>query len=119
MIVAFPGHTRAHSAVCNVFGCRYMSDCRSRGHKLDHFYGHSPPFFRFKKGSCQLQAEVCTQNTGKLLSLACQGKKCVVRLTDHPDMTISVDWDIKNQTKKETGHAHFLFQCTQQKCNCY
>ena len=26
-------------------------------------------------------------------------EKSVVRLTDHPNMTIAVDWDIKNQTK--------------------
>ena len=24
---------------------------------------------------------------------------CVVRLTDRPNMTIAVDWDVKNQTK--------------------
>ena len=27
-----------------------------------------------------------------------QEKKSVVRLTDRPDMTIAVDWDVKNQT---------------------
>ena len=26
-------------------------------------------------------------------------KISVVRLTDHPDMTIAVDWDVKNQIK--------------------
>ena len=26
-------------------------------------------------------------------------EKSVVRLTDPPDMTIAVDWDVKNQTK--------------------
>ena len=31
-------------------------------------------------------------------------KKSVVRWTDHPDMTIAVDWDIKNQTNKQKGH---------------
>ena len=28
-------------------------------------------------------------------------EKSVVRLTDRPDMTIAVDWDIKKQTKKK------------------
>ena len=27
-------------------------------------------------------------------------KKSVVRLTDCPDMTIAVDWDVKHQTKQ-------------------
>ena len=31
-------------------------------------------------------------------------KKGVVRLTDHPDMTIAVDWDIKSQTKQNQIH---------------
>ena len=28
----------------------------------------------------------------------------MVRLTDHPDMTIAVDWDIKSQTKQNQIH---------------
>ena len=32
-------------------------------------------------------------------SQACRGKN-MVRLTDHLDMTIAVDWDIKPQTKQ-------------------
>ena len=30
----------------------------------------------FKKGCWQLQAKVCDQSTGELLSQACPGKKC-------------------------------------------
>ena len=29
-------------------------------------------------------------------------EKSVVRRSDHHDMTISVDWDVKNQTKQKT-----------------
>ena len=42
----------------------------------------------FKKGFCQL-----------LLVQACPGKS-VVRLTDHPAMTIAVAWDVKQQNKQ-------------------
>ena len=35
----------------------------------------------------------------KSLSQACPGKS-VIRCTDHPNMTIAVDWDVKNQTKQ-------------------
>ena len=66
------------AGVDNVCGCRYVSDCRSRGREFDpvpvsyfsgdkswnNFYGHSPPFHWLKKGCCQLQAKVCTRSTG-------------------------------------------------------
>ena len=38
-------------------------------------------------------------------------EKSMVRWTDHPDMTIAVDWDIKNQTKpnqKTCSYKHAL-----------
>ena len=73
-----------------MFDCKYLSDCRSKGHKFDpgpvpyfswdwsrnNFCSHSPPSRWFKKGCCQLQAKVCAQSTGWLLSQACPGKKC-------------------------------------------
>ena len=31
-------------------------------------------------------------------------EKSVVRCTDRPDMTIAVDWDVRNQTNKQTKH---------------
>ena len=43
-------------------------------------------------------SEICARSTGYLLSQCCSGKG-VVRLTDHPQMTIIVDWDVKNQIK--------------------
>ena len=72
-------NTGPHSAVGNVSGNRYESDCRSSGRKFDPgpvlyfpgvwswniFYGHSVPSAEsFKKGCCQLQAKVCAQSTG-------------------------------------------------------
>ena len=104
--------TGPRSAVSNMSGCRYLSDCRSRGHESDpgtvlyyrgdwsgnNFYGHSPPFCWFKKDWCQLQVKVFARSTGKLLNQTCPGKS-VFRWTDRPNMTIAVDWDVKNQTK--------------------
>ena len=66
-----------------------VSDCRSMGHKFDpgsvpyfrgdwswnNFYGHSLPFYWFKKSCCQLQAKVW------LLSQACPGKFWLGELT--------------------------------------
>ena len=66
----------------------------------NNFYDHSPSFHWFKKGFCQLQANVCAWSTGNLLVQACPRKK-VVRWTDLPDMTIAVDWEVKNQTKQK------------------
>ena len=43
--------------------------------------------------------KVCAQSTGKLLSQACPGKS-VARLSDHLDMIIAVDWDVKIQIKQ-------------------
>ena len=37
------------------------------------------------------------------LSQACP-EKSVVGLTNHLDMTIAVDWDVKPQTKQKTKH---------------
>ena len=42
-------------------------------------------------------------------------EKSVVRRTDHPDMTIAVDWDVKHQTKQtknQDEHAFYLAFCT-------
>ena len=33
--------------------------------------------------------------------------KSVVRLTDRPDMTIAVDWDVKQQTKPKKSDSKF------------
>ena len=44
-------------------------------------------------------SKVCAQSTGQLLSQACPDKS-VIRLTDHLDMIIAVDSDIKIQIKQ-------------------
>ena len=78
-------------------------------HKIN-FYAHSPPFRWFKKGCCQSQAKVGAWSTGynRLVKLA--QEKSVVRWTDHPDMTIDVEWDIKYQTKpkKNWNNSKYL-----------
>ena len=51
-----------------------------------------------QEGCCQLQAKVYAQSTGLPLGQACPGKG-VVRWTDRPDMTIAVDWEVKNENK--------------------
>ena len=85
-------------------------DRTSRGRELDHglvpyfcgnwswnyFYGHSP-FCWFKKGCCQLQVKVFWL---LLIIVKLAQEKSVVRWTDRPDMTIAVDCNVKNQTKK-------------------
>ena len=70
--------TRLRSTVGNESGCRYVSDCRSRGwefsparsltflendHEIISAVCQYPPFGWFKKG-CQLQAKVCGWSTG-------------------------------------------------------
>ena len=37
---------------------------------------------------------------------ACPGKNNMVRRTDRPDMTIAVDWVVKNQTNTKTHALH-------------
>ena len=106
-------NTGPRSAVSNVSGNRCESGCRSRGSEFDpnlvpyfhrdwswnNFYSHSHSFRWFKKGCCQLQEKVCARINGYPLSQACPGRS-VVSWTDHPDMTIAVDWDVKNQTNQ-------------------
>ena len=99
-------------AVGNMSGCRCISDCRSRGGKIDP--GLVPYFDEivstvillpyhdsFKKGCCQLQAKVYAQSTSTINGLfKLSQEKSAVRWTDHPNMTIAVDWDVKQQTKR-------------------
>ena len=79
------------STVSNVTDCRYVSDCRSRGHE---FYPGTVPYFRgdrswknfyaillpsaesFKKGCCQLQAQHVHKILINCLVKLAQEKKC-------------------------------------------
>ena len=107
-----------------------MSDCRSRGREFDsgpvpilllrlimkyNFYGHSPPFhWLIQEGlyKRKFEHEVFVNHLVKLAK-----EKSVVRWTDHPYMTIAVDWDIKHQTEPKcvdlVGRFFFLLskQC--------
>ena len=50
---------------------------------------------------CLLQPKVCAKVlVNGLVKLA--QEKSVARWTDRPDMTMAVDWDVKNQTKQQT-----------------
>ena len=67
------------SVVGNESGYRCVSDCKSRGREFDPVRSHTfleidhemistvillPSADSFKKGCCQLQAKVCSRNTG-------------------------------------------------------
>ena len=84
--------TGPRSAVGNVSGNRWESDCRSRGRELDP--GLVPITFveidheiismvillpsaeSFKKGCCQLQVKVCARGTGLTACSSLPRKKC-------------------------------------------
>ena len=65
------------------------------------FCGHFSPFYRFKKGSCHLMAKECEEwvVVNCLVDLS-HPRESVVRLTDHPDMTLGCSpWTLKNITQ--------------------
>ena len=100
------GLYRVVRAVRNVSACMQ----RSRGASLiprpvpsfrgdwswNNFYSHNLLLLLIQEGFLpssllcyQLQGKVCAQSTGKPLA------KSMVRWADRPDMTIAVDWDVK------------------------
>ena len=105
------GNTGPHSAGGNV------SDCRSRGRKFDpglvpyfcgywswnNFYSFLLPTADSRRVVVRLKRkyvhEVLVNGLVKLAQ-----EKSLVRWTDRPDMTIAVDWDVKNQTKQTMGN---------------
>ena len=52
----------------------------------------------------------CLQELLVKCSVKLSQENNVVRRTDHPDMTIAVDYDVKNQTKL-TKHTKQMFLC--------
>ena len=66
---------------------------------MKYFSGHSPPLPDSRRVAVSDKRkyvhEVLVNGLVKLAQ-----KKSVVRWTDVPDMTIAVDWDVKNQTKQ-------------------
>ena len=62
-------------------------------------------FYRFKTGCCRLQMNICAQSTCQPISLSLlrdMPRKGVVKFTDHLNMTIAVDWDVKSQIKQKS-----------------
>ena len=115
--------TWPHSAVSNVSDCRYVSNCKSRGHNFDpsqvpyflcdwswnNFFGRSADSRRVVVSYKRKYVHKVLVN--RLVKLA--QEKSVVRWTDWPDMTIAVDWDAKHQTKPNqktynTAHSYGL-----------
>ena len=112
--------TGPRSAVGNASGNRCESDCRSRGSEFDpspvpyfraywswnNLYGHSRPFcWLNQEGLLSVTSEsMCTKYwLTALLVQACPGKG-VVRWTDCPAMTISVDSG--RQATKQTNNLN-------------
>ena len=91
------------------------SDCRSRCCEFDSgpvpyscgdwswkkFYGHSPSADSKRVCCSYKQKHVHKVLVNRLVNLACPGKS-VVTWTDHLDMTIAVDWDVKPQPNKQS-----------------
>ena len=96
-------------AVPNMFDCRYVSECRSRGRELvpnfrgdwswNNFYSHFSSFPLIQEGLLSVRSESKFTKYW-LTALSSLPRKSLVWWADHPDMTIAVDWDVKNQTKK-------------------
>ena len=94
--------------------CSYMfieSHCRSSGHdpgsvpyfwgdrSWNNFYGHSPPSADARRVVVSYKRKYVHKVLVKRLVTLAQ-EKSVVRSTDHLNMTIAVDWDVKPQTKQ-------------------
>ena len=106
-VTAHIKNTRLRSPVCNVFGCRCMSDCRSRDHKFDP--GPVPYFCR--DWSWNISMTILLPSTDSRRAVVRYKWKYVHKVlvnhwvklaqekSDRPDMTIAVDWDVKHQPK--------------------
>ena len=90
--------------------CRSAADCKSRSHEFDpdqfpYFHpDHEIISTAILLPSADSRRVVVSYKrkyvhkvlVNRLVKLALE--ESVVRGTDHPDMTIAVDWDVKNQT---------------------
>ena len=91
------------------------SNCRSRGHEfhsdLVPYFGavwswnNSPPSL-FQEGLLTVSSESMHKVLVNCLVNLAQ-EKCVVRWTNHFNMTIAVDWDVKPLTKQNTDISEF------------
>ena len=115
--------TGPRSAVDNVSDCSYVSDCRSRGREFDP--GRVPYFRGTAKSHTFFEIDheiistviLLTSPDSRRVVVSYKPKyvyevlvNCFVKLaqeknqvglivTDRPDMTRAVDWDVKNQTE--------------------
>ena len=109
---------RLRSAVGNVSGNRCESDCRSRGREFDYdpvpyfcgdcswnnFYDHSPPFrWIIQEGLLSVTSESMYTKYWLTACSSLSRKKCYVRWTDRPAMTIAVD--LGRKAKKQTKQS--------------
>ena len=102
---------RPCSEIGNMSDCRCVSDCWSRGREFDScqvpyfqgnrswkiFYSNSLPFRGFKNGCWQLQKSRWAKYWFTTKSRL--PRKNASIWTDRHEMTIALDWDVKNQTK--------------------
>ena len=108
------------SAVGNVSGNRWESDCRSRGCKFDpspvpyfrvdwsgnFFYGHSPTFpWIIQEGLLSGTSKSMCRNYW-LTACSSLPRKSVVRWTDRPTMTIDVDLGRKATKQNKKKHSY-------------
>ena len=93
-------------------GCRQVSDCRSRVRKFDpgrsHIFveiDHEIICMAILLPSPDSRRAIVSYNRKYVLKVLVNGliklaqEKSVVRWTDLPIMTITVDWEVKHQTK--------------------
>ena len=84
--------TGPRSAVGNVSGNRCESDCRSRGREFDPGPVPVPPFrWIIQEGLLSATSESMCMKYWLTACSSLPRKKCVVRWTDRPAMTIAVD----------------------------
>ena len=103
------------SPVGNMFDCRYMSDCRSRGPEFDPglvLYFRWDQSWNNSTDSRRVVVSYKRKYVHKVLAnhlvKRAQGKS-VVSWTDRLDMTIAVDWEVKHQTKPNKWSGSIVF----------
>ena len=67
-----------------------------------NYFSSSFSFFQWFKKKYRSYKQKCVQKVLPNLSLP---RKSVVRLTDHLDMAMTVDWDLKSQTKESQNSS--------------
>ena len=73
------------------------------------FYCNDPPYSDLRKAVVGYKRKYMCTEYWLPLSLSLP-RKSVVRLFDHFDMIIAVDWDVKPQTKQKTKHRRQIWE---------